>query len=238
MHLKNESAAKCFGSNPAWCVTYGHWDRYSDNFLYICDTDGYRYGINLRENQCVDQNDLAVPLEDLFEKFDGLKEHVQGFYRKQLNNAVERNDLKNCADLMLSWQQFRYIGNKKIGEFVLTSFDPQDIKDATLSVSKKTHSRWIENLFNSYLQSEKTRDYFKEHELIRLPFELYRRKLITDSTIVNGMVITANESFDGALESIIQEEISSLANSGNINYSIVNGVMRHTNIKSILKPKI
>ncbi len=211
MHLKNESAAKSFGSNPAWCITYGWWDKYKDNFLFICDKDGYRYGIHLAGNQCVDQNDLAVPFGYVCQKFNGLEGRIARFYRQQLKKALANNDLKSMNDIIAP---SGFITEQPYKSIILTSLDPDDIKDATLTVSKRTHPQWLHMLFYIYTREETTRRYFIENELIRLPFELHRRGLVENSITINAAILDAARFSGGALNNIIQEEINELATHG------------------------
>jgi len=224
MHLKNESAAKCFGSNPSWCVTYGHWDTYSDNFLFICDAEGYRYGINLRENQCVDQNDLTVLFSDISKKYDGLETSIQNFYQKQLKQAIINNDLFAVSKLVLPWG-LMHVGGQDFRDLVLTSYDPSDIKSATLEMSKRTHSKWVHSLFDVYRGTEKTRQYFVDNDFIRLPFELYRRGLVENSTLINCAISGAERHDSKLLRPIIQEEINELATYGHKHQAVINNMV-------------
>jgi len=104
MHLKNESAAKSYGANPAWCITREskHWHAYKDNFIFVCDANGERYGINLRLNICDNSADLPVPLSDVLAQYDGLQGHIQRFWTRQIETAKAENDYPALRHLLIA----------------------------------------------------------------------------------------------------------------------------------------
>jgi len=169
MHLKNESAAKSFGSNPAWCITRAtaHWEQYKDNFLFICDANGERYGINLRCNICDNSADLPVPISNVFDQYEGLEAHISKFYANQLKKAIATKDEYKIAECFVPYDTINGLQQIHNAGFVLTSYDPIDVCLAFSLMANRPNQTMFNVSLEPYRQSFEAREYFDE--LIR-PF--------------------------------------------------------------------
>lgn len=104
MQIDNLAAAQAFGSRD-WCITYGHWDEYCDNFLMICDAnDGERYGIHFGSGHFVDTADQHVGVQAIMDKYSkvsldatDMEDHeITDYYRRMMEryDGVEPNFIR------------------------------------------------------------------------------------------------------------------------------------------------